>query len=146
MGDADSPLAARAAGGVLVFGGAVTLGTGLWFLSLTGSDALWRWLLGVVVESAGETPALVRGSQVSALVNVGVPAVGVLFCLVAGAQLLTGLWAYRGERGRRPLAAALVGAVNPLAAPVSALAVVFLLYRRRVATTAGRGSERFAND
>ena len=142
-----SPLLERGAGVTLVFGGAVNLGTGLWLASLTGNDAVWQWLLAVAIERYGEAATLVNGSLVSAAVNVGAPAVAVLLCVVAAVELFGGWVAFQGRGGRWPFVAAIVGAVNPLVVPVSAVAVVLLFLSGRMRSATDRATpDGAAND
>lgn len=135
-----SPLLGRGAGVALVVGGAVNLGTGLWLASLTGNDAVWQWLLAVAVERYGEAATLVNGALVSAAVNVGAPAVAALLCVVAAVGLFGGWVAFQGDGARWPFVAAIVGAVNPLAVPVSAVAVVLLFLSGRMRSATDRAT------
>lgn len=136
----DPTLVDRTGGGLLVLGGAVTLGTALWLATLSGSDGAWYWALSVAVAHLGETPTLVRGPLVGTVLGVGLAVLAALLVLVAAGQVLVGWRTFEGGRGRRPLVAAVVGALNPLAVPISLFAIAVLLYRRRAVTTAG--SER----
>ncbi|MFB6143652.1 MAG: hypothetical protein ABEJ30_09970 [Halorientalis sp.] len=137
------PLRTRLAGAALVVASAMTLGTALWLASLTGSDTMWRWLLTAGIERYGETEMLVNAPLVTAIVNVGFPAAAAVFLAVAAAQLLFGWRAYRGSGGRRPLAAALLGLVNPVSAPVSLVAAGLLA---RWPSRLGIGRTDTAND
>ncbi|MFB6146886.1 MAG: hypothetical protein ABEJ08_04290 [Halobacteriaceae archaeon] len=112
----------------LVLAGAVNLGSGAALAYLAESGWLVRTALSVVPGEAGSLGALMKGGTVGLLATKGAIAVGFLLIVVAVGQFAVAPGTWRGQRFWSGVAAGVAGTVNPLALPLSFVAVATLAF------------------
>lgn len=116
--------------GHLALAGAIDATTGAVVAYLALTDRLVVPVLTVLSGTVLPYEALRMGNRTVVLVSTGALVAGIVLCLVGVCQVVLSRAALEGRRWRASAAAAVGGVVNPIALPVAAIAVTFLLSAR----------------